>query len=107
MLHYPSVAGKIGEVDGFATIDLPGATLLRSLIKAARAGPTITTAHLIEQFRDDAEGRYLPRIAGDLPLDDEEGAAVVLESCLQRRVADERRRETVAAIKDRGRQEPG
>jgi len=107
VLHYPSVAGKIGEVDGFAAIDLPGATLLRSLIKAACAGPTITTAHLIEQFRDDAEGRYLPRIAGDLPLDDEEGAAAVLESCLQRMVADERRRKTVAAIKGRGRQEPG
>lgn len=99
VLHYPTVAARTREIEGFESIDVPGANLLRALLSYVRTSPEITTAHLIERFRDDAEGRYLPRIAGDIPLDDEAGAAAVLSDCLERIVADERRRRAVAEIR--------
>ncbi|MFL2546658.1 MAG: hypothetical protein ACJ0SL_04770, partial [Candidatus Rariloculaceae bacterium] len=44
----------------------------------------ITTAGLEERFRDDAEGRFLNRLAGQPPLDGEEAAPAVLRDHVTR-----------------------
>ena len=99
-LHFPSVAGSVSDVEGFEDVDQPGASLLRQVLEAARDNPEITPAHLVERFRDDPEGRYLHRLAADVPLDDEQAAPAVLRDSLERLVREQQHRNTVRALKN-------
>jgi DNA primase len=99
VVKYPQIAAKIDDLDDFATVDVPGAELLLRLIEAARAQPGMTTAHLLERFREDAEGQYLPLLAAEALLDDETSAPAVLRDCMDKLVAAARRREAAEAVK--------
>ncbi len=101
LLHYPAAAREIGPVEGLARVDQPGAALLRRLLETVRAEPQITTAGLIERYRDDPEGRHLDRLAAVELLDDEAAAAAVLRDSIQHIVAAEERRRAAEAIKRR------
>lgn len=100
LVHYPEIAANIPPVEGLSELELPGGALLQSLLELASSNPDLTTAHLIERFRDDAEGKYLKRLVIREPLDDRDAAAAVLRDCLERIVADERRRRAADAIRD-------
>lgn len=102
VLQYPSIAAKIEPVEDFDAVTIPGADLLRALLEAATAKPEITTAQLVERFREDSQGRYLPRLAVDTLLDDAESAPEVLRDSLIKLVAGERRRRAARAVKQRG-----
>ncbi len=99
VLKYPSIAANVGEVSGFDAIQQPGAGLLRDLLGAARSRPGLTTAHLIEHFRDHPDGRYLPRLAAEDVLDDEAHAPVIVRESMERIVATASRRKAAEAVK--------
>ena len=100
-LHFPSAAGSIGDIDGLDEVDQPGAGLLRSILEVSRGNPKITPAQLIERFRGDEEGRHLPRLAAEVPLDDEKAAPEVLRDSLERLVREQRHKDAVRALKER------
>jgi len=102
VLKYPSIAANVGEVPGFEAIQLPGAELLRGLLGAARAGSGLTTAHLIEHFRDHPEGRHLSRLAAEDVLDDESHAPVIVRESMERIVATASRRKAAEAVRKPG-----
>ena len=106
-LHFPAAARSIGHVDGLDDIDQPGAGLLRRLLEVSRENPKITPAQLIERFRDDDEGRHLPRLAAEVPLDDEEAAPKVLRDSLERLVREQRHKEAVKVLKAHALSGPG
>jgi len=103
LLHYPRIAALAPPVEGIEQIGEPGGRVLRLLLEIAAARPDVTTAHLVERFRDDPEGRYFQRLVAREPLDDEAGAVAVFHDCLTRIVADVRRKATVEQIKNRSR----
>jgi DNA primase len=102
LLHYPVAATALEPVEGLADVDQPGVKLLLRLIEIARSNPQITTAGLIERFREDPEGRHLSRLAAEQPLDDEAAAPAVIQGSMQRIVDGYRRRQAAAAVKNRG-----
>ncbi|HSG64844.1 MAG TPA: hypothetical protein VLD39_07580 [Gammaproteobacteria bacterium] len=100
-LHHPGAAARVEALPELARIDQPGVDLLRRLLEVAAARPQISTAGLLERFRDDPAGRHLGQLAGAAPLDDEPAALAVLRDCLERIVAASRR-ERLSALLERG-----
>jgi len=86
ILHYPAAALKLDNGDDLAYVKLPGVDLLQRLLEVVHANPQINTAGLEERFRDDPEGRFLSRLAGQPPLDDEAAAPLVLRDNVVRLV---------------------
>jgi DNA primase len=103
VVHYPSAAGRLEPIEGLETVEAPGANLLRQLLEMTSATPNLMPAQLIEAFRDDPEGRYLQRLAGETPLDDEAVAPAVLADSLKHLVAKQRKIATAEAVKRRAR----
>jgi DNA primase len=91
VLAYPSAAARIEAVDGLDDVDAPGADLLRRLLETTRRRPQISPGELIGRFSEDPEGRYLDRLVGEVPLDDEQMAPAVLSESLERIVERDRR----------------
>jgi DNA primase len=82
ILHDPRAAAEI-DTDPIVDLDRPGAGLLRRLIETVHSEPTISTAGLLERFRNDDEGRHLGRLAaGEVPEDDDFDTAAELSACL-------------------------
>jgi DNA primase len=86
ILHHPAAALELGEVPDLHYVKLPGVELLRRLLEVVRENPQINAAGLEERFRHDAEGRFLSRLAGQPPLDDEDAAPQVLRDNVARLV---------------------
>ncbi len=84
ILHHPAAALEIEDVSGLDYAKLPGIELLQRLLEVVRENPQIRSAGLEERFRDDPEGRYLSRLAGEPPLDDEEVTPEVLKDAVNR-----------------------
>ena len=90
LLHQPDGAAALDDVslDG---LDRPGVALLLELIETVRAEPNITTAGLLERFRQHEEGRHLGRLAGTEMPPEEFDPASELRDCLhQLQLAGER-----------------
>jgi DNA primase len=82
LLHFPGAADKL-DVERFAGVSKPGADLLRELIEMAQAEPNITTAGLLERWRNHDEGRHLGKLAAvEIPQGEEFDAAAELRQCL-------------------------
>jgi DNA primase len=82
VLHHPEAAAGL-DTGGLATIARPGAELLRELIETAQAEPNITTAGLLERWRNDPQGRHLGKLAAvEMPPADEFDPAAELADCL-------------------------
>ena len=90
LLNYPVAGAGLTDVDGLAEVKQPGARLLRQLLEAVAQNPDITTAGLLERFRNDPEGRHLGRLLESEPLDGAEAASQVLTENLERLVSDDR-----------------
>jgi DNA primase len=62
LLRRPALAERVTSTDGWAGVALPGAELLVRVLAQLREAPGVTTAALIERWRDDPEGRHLHRL---------------------------------------------
>ena len=102
VLKYPEIAANVGEIDDFEEISQPGAELLLELLAAASSTPNVTTAHLIEQFRDHPDGQYLPRLATEDLLDGADVAAAIIRESMQKIVTTEKRRLAADRVKKLG-----
>ncbi len=98
LLHYPAAGTGLTSVDGLDEVKQPGVRLLVQLLEAVAENSGITTAGLLERFRNDPEGRHLGRLLESVPLDSEEAASQVLSENLKRLVADDRKARLVALL---------
>jgi DNA primase len=82
VLHHPSAATGL-DASRLDDTERPGVSLLRELIETARSEPNITTAGLLERWRNHDEGRHLGKLAAvEMPPEDEFDPAAELVDCL-------------------------
>jgi DNA primase len=82
LLNHPR-AGQTLDIEKLTGVTRPGANLLRELIETVQAEPNMTTAGILERWRNREEGRHLGKLAAvELPDDDEFDAAEELEQSL-------------------------
>ncbi len=82
ILHSPRAAKDLdsGLLEG---ISRPGVGLLKSLIETVQADPDITTAGLLERWRNHEKGQHLGKLAAaDIPEHEEFDASAELAECL-------------------------
>ncbi len=84
LLHHPELAKAAGDVKDIALLDTPGAALLAELVEFLKNRPHLTTAGLVEHFRDHPQGRALMRLAGGDPPPAGEALDTELRDCLER-----------------------
>jgi len=113
LLHNPHAAEKL-DIEGLAGVSKPGADLLRDLIETVQAEPNMTTARLLERWRDHEQGRHLGKLAAvEMPDNDDFNAAAELADCVQQLAAGGRReriqflieKQTVKTLTERERSE--
>jgi DNA primase len=83
ILHNPRAATDLdpGLLEGLSR---PGVGLLQSLIETVQAEPDITTAGLLERWRNHEKGQHLGKLAAaDIPEHEEFDAAAELADCLR------------------------
>jgi len=71
LLHHPEAAMKL-NVEDLAGVTRPGVDLLRDLIETVQAEPALTTAGLLERWRNHEEGRHLGKLVAVEMPDDED-----------------------------------
>lgn len=98
VLNFPDIVAMQAEIPDLSQVDQPGARLLHRLLETVAENPQIVPAQLLEQFRDDSEGRHLGRLLGDTPLDTEDEAAAELQDLLQRIVTEAMRKRHEALV---------
>lgn len=84
LLQQPEAALRAdpGVLEG---VDKPGSELLKALIETVHAEPNLSTAGLLERFRNHEEGRHLGRLAAEeLPGDEDFDVGAELADCLAR-----------------------
>lgn len=87
LLHFPQAAQKL-DVEGLTGVSRPGTDLLRDLIETVQADPNITTAGLLERWRNHEEGRHLGKLAAvEVPEYEDFDAAAELGDCLRQLAA--------------------
>ncbi len=91
LLHCPRAALEGPDPDFLATLDRPGAALLRAVIEDIRAHPQLTPAMLLEHWREHPEGRHLGRLLDTELLVDDDAAAEEYRDIMQRLAVDARR----------------
>jgi DNA primase len=81
LLHLPAAAKDL-DVEQLSGVSKPGCDLLRDLIETVQSEPTITTAGLLERWRNDDEGRHLGKLASiELPESDDFDVSAELAEC--------------------------
>ena len=82
LLHFPQAAAAL-HVEQLAGVDRPGVDLLVDLIETVQSEPTMSTAGLLERWRDSQYGRHLGKLAAqEIPDQDDFDAAAELADCL-------------------------
>ena len=82
LLNNPQ-AGQGLNVEELAGVTKPGTDLLRELIETVQAEPNITTAGILERWRNREEGRHLGKLAAvEVPDDEDFDASAELEESL-------------------------
>jgi DNA primase len=84
LLHHPRLAATAGEVTDLAELDTPGADLLSELVSVLKARPQLSTAGIVEHFRDHPRARALARLAAADAPPDGNGLEAELADCLER-----------------------
>ena len=93
LLHFPDTAQEL-NVEEIAGVDRPGIDLLRDLIETVQAEPNMSTARLLERWRNHPEGRHLGKLAAvEVPDSEDFDAGAELADCL--------RQMAIAGAKDR------
>jgi len=75
VLHHPEAARALKDVQALAAVPLKGIEVLVELIEAARSDSRLTTAQLVERWRDRPEGGRLAQLAADESLVGDTAAA--------------------------------
>lgn len=97
LLNHPAAATNL-DVELLAGVQKAGTDLLRELIETVQADPTMTTARILERWRNREDGRHLGRLAAqELPAEDDFDATLELEQCIAR-LAQAGRRERVDVL---------
>jgi DNA primase len=87
LLHHPPAAMKM-NVEDLAGVERAGIDLLRDLLETVQAEPALTTAGLLERWRNHDEGRHLGKLAAvEMPDDDDFSPAAELADCLRQLAA--------------------
>ena len=82
LLNHPRAADKL-DIEKLADVSRPGIGLLHDLIETVQVEPDITTAGLLERWRNDEEGRHLGKLAAvEVPDEDDFDPAAELAACL-------------------------
>ena len=87
LLNHPQ-AGQMLDVEKLAGVTKPGAELLRELIETIQKEPNMTTAGILERWRNREEGRHLGKLAAvEVPDDEDFDASAELEQSLNQLAA--------------------
>jgi DNA primase len=95
LVHHPAIAAELSPKDlaTLATIEEPGADILRRLIEDLRLDPCTSTAQLLERWRDQPEQARLARLAAtEALITAAEGARRELQNAISRMGEEARRR---------------
>jgi DNA primase len=68
LLHHPAAARAVPAVPGWLDAELKGFPVLRELLETARDEPALTTAQLVERWRERPEGARIAELAGEESL---------------------------------------
>ena len=63
LLQHPNIAYGIPEFPEFKEMQLPGLTLLNSLLEICRVSPNVTTGQLLEHWRETPQSKQLNQLA--------------------------------------------
>jgi DNA primase len=85
-LHYPSAAAQLEVSPALLRVEKKGISLLASILEDCRGNPHITTAGLLERWREEPEAPHLGKLAGGELLIDPEQAARELSDSLDKLV---------------------
>jgi DNA primase len=78
IVHHPEAAANI-HVEKLAGVAKPGVDLLHDLIETIQSEPSMTTAGILERFRNHAEGQHLGKLAAlEMPAGEDFDAAAEL-----------------------------
>jgi DNA primase len=87
LLNHPQ-AGQRLDVEKLAGVTRPGTDLLRELIETLQKEPNMTTAGILERWRNREEGRHLGKLAAvEVPDDEDFDATAELEQSLDQLAA--------------------
>ena len=87
VLHHPSAARSVTQVDALATLDRPGVSVLRELLEQAAAMAEPSTGMLLERWRERPEYARLSELAVMASMvGDAAGAAKELQMAVERLV---------------------
>jgi DNA primase len=87
LLNHPQ-AGRALDVEKLAGVTKPGTEILRELIETVQKEPNMTTAGLLERWRNRDEGRHLGKLAAaEVPDDEDFDATAELEHSLDQLAA--------------------
>jgi DNA primase len=87
ILHNPRSAAD-QDATLLENVTRPGAELLKSLVEMAQTNPDITTAGLLERWRNHEEGQHLGKLAStEIPDSEEFDVAAELAECLHQLAA--------------------
>jgi DNA primase len=85
VLHHPGAAQAISALPAWLAAEQKGFPVLRELLETARSEPKLTTAQLVERWRERPEGDRLAELAGEESLvADAKAAGRELASLLER-----------------------
>ena len=102
LLNNPQ-AGQDLNVEKLAGVTKPGTDLLRELIETVQAEPNITTAGILERWRNREEGRHLGKLAAvEVPDDEDFDASAELEESLAQLAAYRQRERMDNLVKKEG-----
>lgn len=87
LLNHPQAGQKL-DIEKLAGVSKPGTDLLREIIETLQAEPNMTTAGILERWRNREEGRHLGKLAAvEVPDDDDFDATAELEQSLEQLAA--------------------
>ncbi len=82
ILNHPSAAANL-EAERLEHVNRPGVEILRQLIETLQAEPNLSTAGLLERWRNKEDGRHLGKLAAiELPTMEDFDAEAELGQCL-------------------------
>jgi DNA primase len=85
VLHHPEAARAVAAIPAWLAGEQKGFPVLRELLETARAEPKLTTAQLIERWRERPEGARLAELAGlESLVRDPKAAGQELSTLLER-----------------------
>jgi DNA primase len=89
VLHHPAAAAEVTPPADLGSVELRGIELLKNLLEAVRSNPRVSTAGLLERWRDRPEHPHLLSLAANEVLVSDTAAGETLNAVLERLVETE------------------